>query len=169
MKLPDDIDESNSYKYSAENEAKEINDNDAEKAIFTKKNIVISGDNASENYDDTGDYIFINASNNKEIDALIGTDGDVTIDGNVNFRGSIIAKGNLIIKGKTNGNSTSLITYDPEIIERIESQNIELFNDIFGGTIYTGGGEKSDSSNEILNPNYDINKFLNTKLWKLVK
>ncbi|NSB13057.1 hypothetical protein [Clostridium beijerinckii] len=169
MKLPEDIDESNSYKYSAENEAKEINDNDAEKAIFTKKNIVISGDNASENYDDTGDYIFINASNNKEIDALIGTDGDVIIDGNVNFRGSIIAKGNLIIKGKTNGNSTSLITYDPEIVERIESQNTELFNDIFGGTIYTGGGEESDSGNEILNPNYDINKFLNTKLWKLVK
>lgn len=168
MNLPLDIDGSNKYNYSVSNEAKS---DKAEKAIFTKKNIVIQGDNASGNYDlNSDEYIFIDASENKEIDAVVATNGTVTIDGDVNFQGCIIAKGNLEIKGKNAGEGTS-ITYNPTIIKKVQFRNEDLqllFKDAFGDAIdYEENNWQNDE--EILNTNYDLSKFLYINLWKLVR
>lgn len=166
MNLPADIDEINKYKYNAVNEAKSDN---AEKAIFTKKDIVIKGDNASENYDSNSDkYIFIDASKNKEIDAVVATDSTVIIDGDVNFQGCIIAKRDLEIKGKTTGKETSIV-YNPEVIKKAQfkNENVQLFKDVFGNSI-NDGQDSWQSDDEVLNTNYNIDKFLKINLWKII-
>lgn len=164
MKFPPNFNpEDNIYGYKRSDELK----NDVkEKAIFnsTGTEIVIQGDNF--NNTNNTNKIVIDALHNKEIHAVIATYGKVTIDGDVNFKGTIIAKGNLDVIGKT-GNKKTSITYDPEVVEGIEAKYTDLFRDVFGNANYI---EKTpiSSGNEIANPNYDLNKFLNIKLWKLI-
>lgn len=169
MNLPEDIDETNNYgndnsSYSAVDEANNV----TEKSIFTKKDILISGDNASGDVKLSNDYIYIDASKNKEIDAVIATEGNVTIDGDVNFKGNIIAKGNLTVEGKTNFSQSTSISYNADIVKKVQFEHIELFEKVFGGRI-DDEEDSWQSNEEELNPNYDLKKFLNISLWKVVK
>lgn len=109
----------------------------------------------------------IPTDDNGNLSAVIATNGDVIFDGNVKFRGTIICKGTLDIKN----NSEVTIDYDPDVISRLRSQNEieEEFKRVFGG-IVVNSDETSTSNKleeEILNTNYDINRFLETKFWKL--
>ena len=109
----------------------------------------------------------IHTDDNGNLSAVIATNGDVVFDGDVKFRGTIICKGTLDIKN----NSEVTIDYDPDVISRLRSQNEieEEFKSVFGG-IVVNSDETSTSNKleeEILNTNYDINRFLETKFWKL--
>lgn len=164
MNIPENIDEDNDFNYSIKEEAKSNKD---EKAIFTNKDVLILGDDSKKDYDED-QFIVLNGKN-KEIAGVIGTNGNVIVDGDVNFKGTIIAKGNLIVTGKNIGNGTS-IKYDNDVIERLNGENQELFSEIFGNTPYINEQENDESnSNTILNPNYDLDKFIKTTIWKLIK
>lgn len=140
-----------------------------EKAIFvedTDKTIVIKGDNINGYTLETGkSAIEINCMDGV-LNAVIATNGDVIIDGNVNFNGAIVCNGNLDINNNNNVN----ITYDSEIVDRIQYNNEELFKNVFGGNIIYN--DNSNSSNEFkqdITTNYDLKKFLKTELWKINK
>lgn len=118
---------------------------------------------------DEGKIKIVKADRNNVINAVIATAGNVIIDGNVKFKGTIICKKDLTIKG----NDNITIDYDSDVISRLQSQNEigEKFKNVFGG-ILVNKNEASNlnkSEQEILNTNYDINKFVETKLWKLKK
>lgn len=118
---------------------------------------------------DESNIKIIKADRNNDINAVIATTGNVIIDGNVKFKGTIICEEDLIIKG----NNNSTIEYDSDVISRLQSQNEigEKFKSVFGG-MSVNSDETSNSKKleeEILNTNYDINKFMETKLWKLKK
>lgn len=101
------------------------------------------------------------------IKAVIATKGKVTIKDNVHFIGSIITCDNLNIEGKNIS-----ITYDEGIINRIKLKNSELFKNVFK---YIATKDIPDSSAikevdlEDVKSQYDISKFLENKLWKLIK
>ncbi|GAA0077212.1 hypothetical protein UT300005_15900 [Clostridium sp. CTA-5] len=149
-----------------------------EKAIFNKDNnktIIIKGKNASEAYDNnsgesTEKEIVIDATNG-DVNAIIATKGDVIIDGKVDFNGSIIAEGNL----KIQGNQEKNIKYDKDLCDRIKASNVELFDSVFIDSIYNekssenGGSANSNFNDKNLDVQYDLNKFLKTKLWKIIK
>ncbi|WP_270566481.1 hypothetical protein [Clostridium beijerinckii] len=154
----------------------ELGDN--EKAVFNPDldiTIVLQDkdNNTTEFEDSDGNKIdkskirIIKADRNNNLNAVIATAGNVIIDGNVKFRGTIICKKDLIIKG----NNNVTIDYDPDVISRLQSQNEigEKFKSVFGGMV-VNSDETSNSKkleDEILNTNYDINKFMETKLWKI--
>ncbi|NFA43534.1 hypothetical protein EXM65_13335 [Clostridium botulinum] len=147
-----------------------------EKAIFNKENnktIIIKGKNASSlYYDDSNvieqkDKIVINADNG-ELNAFIATNGDIIIDGEVNFNGNIITKGNLIIQGNEEKN----IKYDKELCDRIKASNNKLFYAVFG---YYSDDENIDddepslSNKDEIVVQYDLNKFIKTNIWKIIR
>lgn len=150
-----------------------------EKAIFNDKNdrtIIIKGKNSSKVYYNNSkkieetDSIIIDA-NDGEVNAIIATAGDVIIDGEVNFNGSIIAEGNLSIQG----NYEKKIKYDKDLCERIKASNVELFDSVFGhlsndiNSSKNGSNTGSNFNDKNLDVQYDLNKFLKTKLWKIIK
>ncbi|MVX62577.1 DUF2572 family protein [Clostridium chromiireducens] len=109
----------------------------------------------------------IKADSNNNINAVIASAGNVIIDGDVTIKGTIVCNGNLDIKD----NNSVTINHNPEIVSRIQSQHNDWFKAVFGGMIIKkDGASKPDKPEaEILNNSYDINKFLETKLWKLKK
>lgn len=165
MNIPGNIDEDNDFNYSAKEEAQS---NKGEKAIFTNKDVLILGNKPKKDYDED-QFIVLHGEDNKEIAGVIGTNGNVIVDGDANFKGTIIAKGNIIITGNNVDGSTS-INYDNDVIERLNGENQELFSEIFGNTPYVNHQENYGSdTNTILNPNYDLDKFIKTTIWKLIK
>ena len=84
------------------------------------------------------------------------------IDGTVTFNGSIIANGNLNISGDVT------INYDEEVIGRIQKQNIELFESVFGGNIISGE-QSAGIGTALIDTKYNLKNFLETKLWKIIK
>lgn len=162
-KIPDD--------YDIENEMNK----DGEKAIFNDDDditlVLQDEDNHTTEYRDSeGNIINVNiikADSDDNINAVIATAGDVIIDGNITFNGTIICEGGLQIKG----NDEVTINYHQDVISRLQSQNAELFEEVFGGMIINN--DETSTSNkldeEILDTSYDIKKFLETKLWKLKK
>ena len=142
----------------------EIN-KDGKKAIFSSGGTIIL---QSNNIDDDKKYYnelkeeIINPikikSNN--INAVIVTGGDVIIDGEVNFRGNIIAEGKLSIESQSKVN----LYYDKNVTEDIQKSNGEVFNKVFeSGTV----GETIE--NNPLNIQSNSTKFVETKLWKIIK
>ncbi|WP_315078222.1 hypothetical protein [uncultured Clostridium sp.] len=128
------------------------------KAIFNNddsKIIVIKGKGAKSN--EASSYK-IDAKDGK-LNVFIATSGDVIIDGEVELEGNIITEGNLIVKG----NGKKIIKYNQSVIDKIYEENIELFNAVFSYKD-NDGMEKT-----FLNVEYDINKFLSNKLWKIIR
>ncbi|SFD09114.1 hypothetical protein [Clostridium uliginosum] len=145
-----------------------------EKAIFNHdyyKTIIIKGKNSAGTYNNARGSIseqtpIVIEADKGELNAFVATAGDVIIDGEVNFNGNIIAEGNLTIQGNQDKN----IKYDKDLCDRIKASNVELFNEVFGDSSDdTNSSETGDSSNPNLNVQYDLNKFLKTKLWKIIK
>lgn len=133
----------------------------SEKAIFNadaSKTIVIKGSNSSGSYDNS--YIVLDGNN---LNAAIVTAGNVIIDGKVNFKGTILAVGDL----KAVGTQPQNITYDKDLIDRIQATNLDLFKRVFGAPQGTEGGVTDSSSNQI-SIKYDIKKYLKSTLWTIV-
>ncbi|WP_315068339.1 hypothetical protein [uncultured Clostridium sp.] len=115
-----------------------------------------------------------------KINAVIATDGKVSVESNddhIVINGSIIASGDLNIKG-----SNITLNYDSDAINRIQAQNIDTFKAVFGENIIADGTSidsntqnsvnnqaSSDSNEEGAASNYDLNNFLENKLWKIIK
>ncbi|MBY6914937.1 hypothetical protein FDB64_13010 [Clostridium botulinum] len=148
-----------------------------EKAIFNKysnKTIIIRGKNASSiyyNYESNviadEEKIVLDADN-REFNAFIAADGDVIIDGEVNFNGNIITKGNLIIQGNQEKN----IKYDKELCDRIKASNDKLFYSVFGD--YSDDENIDDDEPSLSNKDeivvqYDLNKFIKTNIWRIIR
>lgn len=146
-----------------------IESNDEERAIFNNSSgitIIIQGNDVSaskEYFDHNGNKI----SNKKiikddNINAVVATQGDVIIDGDITFNGSIITGGNLDISGD------AVINYDEEVIGRIQKQNIELFESVFGGNIISN--EQSISMGiAVIDTKYNLKNFLENRLWTILK
>lgn len=136
--------------------------NDGEKmAIFAPeiKTVVIKGAGHNNNYIED-DYIVIDATENKNVNAVIVAGGNVIIDGDVNFRGNIIAQRDLeILK-----NSIANIRYDKSMTQDIQKNNRSIFNQVFGADF--GGTELN---NESLDIQSNSNSFLRTRLWNIIK
>lgn len=129
----------------------------SEFAMFSSsdKNIVITSN--PEKY--TNDIV-INTKGNKDVNAVIVTNGKIIIDGEINFRGNIIAGGNLEVLE----NSTVNLSYNEYVTQRVQSSNSEIFNKVFGGNF---GEEKLNE--DILNIQSNSTNFLKTKLWKIIQ
>lgn len=104
----------------------------------------------------------------QDMNAFIVTNGDVKISGNVKFKGNIIAKGNLIIE---NGNNVA-IEYDKKTAEDIQEEYGDIFAAIFGQfeVIQKKDEESTDKTElkQLLDGQYDIKRYLEKKLWKLI-
>ncbi len=147
-----------------------------EKAIFNNednKTIIIRGKNASSIYYDGSnvieekDKIVINADSG-EVNSFIATNGNVIIDGEINFNGNIVTEGNLTIQGNQEKN----IKYDKELCDRIKASNEELFCAVFGDSSDEENIDDSEpnlNNKDDLNIQYDLNKFLKTRIWKIIK
>jgi hypothetical protein len=149
---------------------------DGEKALFNSSantTLILQGNDVDKNksyYDDEGNEItnkkIIKVDSNNSINAVIATAGDVIIDGKVTFNGTIIANGNLMVTGNVT------INYDKEVIQSVQTQNIELFDTIFGGNTIESEGSTSSTTttgNPDVDAKYDLKKFLENKLWKIIK
>lgn len=129
----------------------------------SSKRIVIKGENFT-NKDLDGNVIIkandmvIDATDKKNVNAVIVTNGDVVIDGDVNFRGNIIAAGNLSILGS----STVNLSYDESVIQNIQSRNKEIFNDVFGNVL-------EEPEEGVLNIESNATNFIKNKLWKIIQ
>lgn len=123
------------------------------------KTIVFEGKGCLNNYSGD-DYVIIDATSNKNVNAVIVTQGNVIIDGEVNIRGNIIAQGDLTILG----NSTVNIFYDRNITEEIQKQHGELFTTIFGSEF--GGQVLTNNNLEIAS---NTNNFIKSNLWRLIQ
>lgn len=137
-----------------------VNNNGKEMAIFNEDSpIVIDGNKIKVG---TEEY-----NVGSTIKAVIVTKGDVTIKDNVDFCGNIITCGNLNIEGEKIS-----IKYDQEIIDRIKLKNSELFKNVFKN-IATKDVPQSSSAKEVkledVKSQYDISKFLENKLWNIIK
>ena len=141
-----------------------------EKAIFNNSpdvTLIIQGNDISEDkkyVDAKGNEItsrkIIKADSN--INAVVATAGDVIIDGDVTFNGSIIANGNLNVTGDVT------INYDEEVIGRIQNQNIELFENVFGGNIISSE-EFGGFGMALIDTKYNLKNFLENRLWKIIQ
>lgn len=195
---PTDVDAYNDYKYTRQTEFDSLMDltkipstynltdqeGKGEYAIFNKdkgKEIVITksdDDKDAINSDSDSNIIKIEVGkkdNDYKINATIATAGKVSIDSDINFNGSIIAEGDLNING-----SNVKINYNSEVIERIQAQSdvtYETFKDVFGNNIVDTISDSDDGNNntgDTQNSNnadssYDLNNFLENKLWKIIK
>lgn len=101
------------------------------------------------------------------LDAVIATGGNVSIESGITIKGCIIAEGDLDING-----DNVTIMYDPDVIERIQAKNSDTFNDVFGESIWADTDSASSSTQQTMedsSSNYDLKKFLQNKLWKILK
>lgn len=157
------------YKDLGDNERIVLNPDEDITIVLKNKDI----DDDKEYEDSDGNIIesnklkIIKADSNNEINAVIATKGNVIIDGDVTLSGTLICTGDLNISG----NDEVTINYDSDVISRLQSQNEDLFKDVFGGMIVNNDETSTlnKSEGEILDSSYDINKFLESKLWKLTK
>lgn len=157
--FPEDYNLENDDEYSLDDEIS----SSGEKAIFNSsaKTIVIT--DKTEDYDDTDEYIVIDASDG-EVNGVIATLDDVIIDGDITFNGTIITEGDLTITGNV------VINYDSDVIERVQAENSNLFYSVFGDNISEREENTNDSENqEVLATKYDLQNFLEKKLWKIIK
>jgi len=140
-----------------------------EKALFNNYSditLIIQGNNVSteKEYLDSDGNEVVNKKiiKGNSINAVIATAGDVIIDGDVTLNGSIIANGNLNVSGNV------AINYDEEVIGRIQKQNLELFENVFGGNIISN--QQFNGMETVLkDTKYNLKNFLETKLWKIIK
>lgn len=168
MNIPSNLSElDNKYTYSITDQGGK-----SEKAIFNENSefeIQIKKDLSSTfdkiDIDSDSRKITIKVNKNGILNAVIATNGNVTIDGDITINGNIITNGDLNIKG----GGTVNINHDKEVIERIQAENTELFYDTFGSTVKENSNSNSNKTEEILDTQYDLNKFLNNKLWKIIK
>lgn len=98
------------------------------------------------------------------LNAVIVTAGNLSIDDNITINGCLIVEGNLNIDKQ---NIT--VNYDPEVIERVQAKNSEIFETVFGGWIIAPDYTSIDSTNKNLQSSYDLSRFLQKKLWKINK
>jgi hypothetical protein len=137
--------------------------NNNEKTIFSDKNIKITEGDKDEIVRDGDNGIIIKVSAGKTLNAFIATSKNITVEGNVNIQGNIIAEGDLNVSGVEG----KTITYNPDLSKRIQASNVELFNSVFGHIREDSHGVSSSEAN--INVQYDINKFIKNRLWKIVK
>ena len=168
MNIPNNLNESdNKYKYSITDQAgkseKAIFNENSEFEIEIKKDLSATSDKIE--IDSDSRKITIKVNKNGILNAVIATNGDITIDGDITINGNIIINGDFNIKG----GGTVNINHDKEVIERIQAENTELFYDTFGSTAKENSNSNSNKIEEILDTQYDLNKFLNNKLWKIIK
>ncbi|MBW6410208.1 hypothetical protein [Clostridium weizhouense] len=154
----EDIDKVDNYKLANQS-------GNNEKAIFNKdpnKTIIIKeGNGANEGeIEEDEDNIYVYSKAGK-VNAFIATAGDVTIEGKMDFDGSMMINKDLNIIGSEEKN----ILYDKEVINRIQSSNKEIFDEVFAPTL--NGAEGNDRSS--VDVQYDLNKFIKTGLWKIKK
>lgn len=130
-------------------------------AIFApqEKTIVIKGESPTSTDYTGNNYVVIDATSNKDVNAAIVTAGDVIIDGEVNFRGNIIAQKDLTIEK----NSVVNIYYDKNITKDVQRGNGVIFNKVFGDNF--GGEELSDDKLTIQS---NSSAFVKDKLWKII-
>jgi hypothetical protein len=120
----------------------------------SKGNLILIGDGQSITIEN-------NKINGEEIEeALIITNGDITIKGNLNFTGTIITSGNINFEGSGN----KAINYDPQVIREIIAANYDEIKDIFLSSS-KGREVKISSSAEM----YNSVNFLEKSLWKIEK
>ncbi|NFN80007.1 hypothetical protein FDB25_06215 [Clostridium botulinum] len=133
-------------------------------AIFNNsdKEIIIKGTNASPINDEENKIILDGTKG--IIKGVIVTSGNVTIDGEVTLRGNIITEGNLNIEGSGEKN----ITYDEKVVEGIYNVNKEVFNSVFVDDI-KDSEDSTDNEEIFINVDYDLNKFLSSKLWRVIR
>lgn len=127
----------------------------SEKAIFNNdesRKIIIRKSSGEGSIDDSDSDIVIEAKDGI-LDAVIVTNGDVSIEGNVTFKGSIITNGILEI-----GGDNITISQDNDVVKNIQAQNLDLFESVFKDGQYYN--ETTD---------YDLSNYLENKLWKLIK
>lgn len=149
-----------------------FNPNDPSQDKKAKPIKIMKSDEDKDRINIVGDTIEINVakkgSEGYKLNAVIATDGDVYIGEGIAINGSIIAKGDLNINGRG-----VTITYDPDVIDRIQAQNYVSFQEAFGEYTLdksTGISNSVDQNSEITNNiTYDIKKFLQNKLWKIIK
>ncbi|GEP66725.1 hypothetical protein CBE01nite_44930 [Clostridium beijerinckii] len=135
----------------------EDEENKSEKAIFNNEDRIIiientTGEDSIEVPDDSSSPIVIKAKNGV-LNGVIVTNGDVEIQGGITFRGSIITNGTLDITG----NDTKLFK-DDNVVKNVQAQNLDIFEEVFkNGHYYNTDAD------------YDLSKYLDEKLWKLIK
>ncbi|WP_026888391.1 hypothetical protein [Clostridium beijerinckii] len=128
-----------------------------EKAIFNKdsRKIIIKKSTGEDSIDipsDSSMPITIEAKDGI-INAVIATNGDVTIEEDITFNGSIVTNGSLGIEG-----DGVTINKNNEIVNSVQAQNPDLFQSVFKDGKYY---------NEAVD--YDLSNYLDKKLWKLIK
>lgn len=111
--------------------------------------------------------------NGYTLNAVIATAGNVSIeDDDIILNGNIICNGDLNITGKS-----VKINYDEDAIDIIQTQNYELFENVFGnsmlGNLETTPASTSDATDSgtitSLDITYDLKKFLQSNKWKIIK
>ncbi len=147
----------------------ELNDsiNKSKKPMFNKDSdttIVIKGKGSTTSNDWENNKLIILDAGNVNLDAVIVTAGDVIIDGNVKFKGNIITEGNL----KVQGSGDKTITYDKDTIEEIYKYNKDVFNSVFVDDT-KDLKDSTDDETRFINVDYDLNKFLSNRLWKIIR
>ncbi|AOR24623.1 pilus assembly PilX N-terminal domain-containing protein [Clostridium taeniosporum] len=160
--IPEDYD-INKQKEKAK---KAIFNNDSNKVIVIKSKDLNYDENDYKYYDnedkqekEAKDKIIIEVSSGEVLDIFIATNSRVYIEGNVHLRGNIITEDDLIIRGSGQKN----IEYNQDIINKIYEENIELFNLVFSNN------KNQAVEKTFLNVDYDLNKFLDNRLWKIIK
>lgn len=156
----EDYKNSNKIFFDKDTEETPDEESNNEKAIFSNKNITIKGSDKDSIDRDGNDGIIINVAKDSILNAFIATSGNVTIEGKVNFQGNIIAKGDLDI----NTSEDKTIEYNKALLDRIQASNSELFNSVFGHM-----NEGSSEQENGITVQYDVNKFIKNKLWKIIK
>ncbi|MGL5379673.1 hypothetical protein [Clostridium sp.] len=148
--------------------------NEKEKLILNNnpnKTIVIVGQDGNDSeYMDKDKYIILNAKVNKDINALIITAGDVIITGEVELRGNIIAKNDLFVEGINKSGRKVKLSYDERITTGITSRHYEKLKDVI--KVSESNGEINQETikiDESLAIEQDINNYLETGIWKIVK
>jgi len=150
--------------------------NKGEYAIFNgdnTKEIKITKSTSSDDVIDTTDpnVINIQVGNSGVLSAVIATAGKISIEPGITINGCIIAEGDLDIDGDASTGDGVTINYDSGVIERVEAQNVDTFNAVFGSSIVadTNNSTSSTSDTSSATTNYDLKNFLENKLWKIIK
>lgn len=152
---------------------------DGEKAIFNYDQnttlVLKSKDSKNVEYKNPDGTVINNPkiiqTSDDNINAVIATNGNVIIDGGITFKGAIIAEGYLSVTG------AAQINYDKDVVDRIQTQNYQLFDDVFGnsmlGNLETTPASTSDAtdSGSVTSQyiTYDLKKFLQNSKWKIIK
>jgi hypothetical protein len=146
--------------------------NKGEYAIFngnSSKEIKITKSTGSEDVIDTAtdpNVINIQVGNSGTLHAVIATAGKVSIESGITIDGCIIAEGDLNIDS-----DNVTINYDSGVIGRVQAQNVDTFNAVFGSSIVadTNNSASGTSDTGSATTNYNLKNFLENKLWKILK